>query len=41
MRFSRRQRVLSLVIAVLVVLTVLSFVLPYLGSHRGKLVPMP
>jgi cobalamin biosynthesis protein CbiG len=33
--------VLSLVIAVLVVLAVLSFVLPYLGSHPGRLEPVP
>jgi len=33
--------VLSLVIALFVVLAVLSFVLPYLGSHPGRLDPVP
>jgi hypothetical protein len=41
MGFIRRRPVLSLVIAVLVVLAVLSFVLPYLGSHPGRLEPVP
>jgi hypothetical protein len=41
MRFIRRRPVLSLVLAVLVVLAVLSFVLPYLGGHPGRLEPVP
>jgi len=41
MRFIRRRPVLSLLLAALVVLAVLSFVLPYLGSHPGRLQPVP
>jgi hypothetical protein len=41
MGFIKRRPVLSLAIAVLVVLAVLSFVLPYLGSHPGRLEPVP
>ena len=32
---------LSFVLAVLVALAVLSFVLPYLGGHPGRLEPVP